>query len=223
MYNSILNSLLNWLHSLATSLNPDFFVVVGAFLEEIIAPIPSPFVMTTIAVIAQAQNFSFSYLVWLVILASAAKTLSGLLIYVIVDRAEDVIVGKYGKYFGVNHKSLEKIGSMLNHSWWDDVLLLISRAIPIIPTSLVTVAAGVIKYNVVSFITMTFLGTIVRNAFYLFVSYYGWEYIDVIKDRVISNPSLLITAIFISIISIIGLMKLKDILWEKMLNSSKKS
>jgi membrane protein DedA with SNARE-associated domain len=222
MLNEYLNYLLNWLSSLATSMNSDVFVIAGAFLEEIIAPIPSPFVMTTIAVIAQSQSFSFSYLVWLVILASAAKTLSGLLIYVIVDKAEDVVVGKYGKYFGVNHDSLEKIGSMLNNSWWDDVLLLVSRAIPIIPTSLVTVAAGAIKYNVISFITMTFLGTIIRNAFYLFISYYGWEYIDVIKNKIVSNPGTIVVTGLISIVIIIGVMKLKNILWEKMLNSSKK-
>jgi membrane protein DedA with SNARE-associated domain len=221
MFNNLISSLLSWLESLATSINPEIFVIAGAFLEEIIAPIPSPFVMTTIAAIAKAQSFDLLKISWLIILASAAKTASGYLIYLIVDRAEDLVVGKYGKYFGVNHENLEKIGSMLNNSWWDDILLLLSRAIPIIPTSLVTVAAGVIKYNVVSFLTMTFIGTIIRNIFYLFVGYYGWEYIDNIKDKFISNPTTLIVIGIISIIIIIVLMKIKDILWEKMLNSKK--
>lgn len=222
MINQFIESLLSWLNSLATTINSEVFVVVGAFLEEIIAPIPSPFVMTTVAAIAKTQGFDFLKITWLVILASIAKTLSSYVIYLIVDKAEDVVVGKYGKYFGVNHDSLEKIGSMLNNSWWDDVLLLISRAIPIIPTSLVTVAAGAIKYNVISFLTMTFLGTIVRNAFYFAVGFYGWEYIDGIKNQFISNPTTLIITGIVSIIAVIVLMKLKDVLWEKMLNSSKK-
>lgn len=222
MIDTLIAPLLNWLNSLATTLNPEIFVIAGAFLEEIIAPIPSPFVMTTVAVIAQSQGFNFLKITWLIILASAAKTASGYLIYVIVDKAEDVIVGKYGRYFGVNHKNLEKIGSMLNNSWWDDVLLLVARAIPIIPSSLITVAAGVIKYNVISFLTMTFLGTIIRNAFYFVVGYYGWEYIESIKNQFIYNPKLLIIISISSIVLILLLMKLKDILWEKMLNGSKK-
>lgn len=207
--------LLQWLTNLATHVSVEFFVVIAGFLEEIIAPIPSPFVMTTAAVIAKAQQLSPLHVAFIVLLATVAKTASSYLIYFIVDKAEDVVVGRYGKFFGVSHEGIERIGKMLNKSWWDDVLLFFARAIPLVPTSVVTVVAGVIKYNPRSFILMTFLGGIVRNLFYLWIAYFGLNIIDSIVDHFAQNPALLVVLFIIGLAGLVFLFRAKDALWEK--------
>ena len=213
--------LLTWLESLATTTSLEFFVFIAAFLEEIIAPIPSPFVMTTAAVLAKVQNYSLLQIAILVILASLAKTASSYLIYVLADKAEDVVVGKFGKYFGVTTESIERIGKMLSKTWWDDVLLFLSRAIPLIPTSVVTVVAGMIKYEPRSFLLMTFLGTIIRNIFYLWVAYFGIDVADAMIQRFAQNPAVLVVLFLIGVAGLYFLWKMKDKIWDRFL--SKKS
>lgn len=212
--------LIAWLTQLATEISLEVFVVVAGFLEEIIAPIPSPFVMTTAAFLAKAQAYSLWQLAFLVVLASLAKTVSSYLVYLIADKAEDLVLVKFGKFFGVSHAKVEQIGTFLNQSWWDDVLLFLSRAIPLVPTSLVTVAAGVIKYNVPSFLIMTFFGTIIRNLFYLWIAYYGSGFLEGVLPQIMGHLAVLIGLGGLSVVALMWLLRAKDSLWEKVMRLS---
>jgi membrane protein DedA with SNARE-associated domain len=212
--------LLVWIESLATSVSLEFFVVVGAFLEELLAPIPSPFVMTTAAVLAQVQGYTWVHLAFLVLIASLAKTFSSYLVYVAADKAEDVIIGKFGRYFGISHKHIEKIGGFLTKTWLDDVLLLIARALPIVPTFPISVGAGVIKYNVRSYVLWTFVGTVIRNIFYLWIAYFGWSQFRSLQDELWNHPLWLAIGVIFLLVFVIFLLRAKETVWEKILNST---
>ena len=218
---SIIDQIIAWLTHLSQTINLQLFVVIGSFLEEIIAPIPSPFVMTTAAALAQAQGYVFMQLFILVAVASAAKTVSSYIIYFAADKLEDLVVGKLGKYIGLSHKLIEQIGSFLTGTWIDDLLMIVARALPFIPTSLVSAGAGVIKYNKRSFIVTTFLGVMIRNAFYLWVGYFGMTALENFWLQNKSNP------VFIGLmgVTLVGLLyslfKLKDYLFEKFLSLKK--
>lgn len=210
--------LLNWIESLATSVSLEVFVVVGAFLEEIVAPIPSPFVMTTAAVLAQVQGFTWVNYVFLILIASAAKTLSSYCVYVAADKAEDVILGKFGKFFGVSHEQVERLGKLLTKSWIDDVLLFFSRALPIIPTFPISVGAGVIKYKLKTYILMTFWGTCVRNLFYLWIALFGWERFQIIRQDLWEHPLWLAIGVIIFLLIVIWILRAKETWWERLLH-----
>lgn len=215
----LISALLDWLNIIATSISLEVFVLLGAFLEEIVAPIPSPFVMTQAAVLAKVQEYSLFQLMILVLLASAAKTFSSYLLYFFTDKAEDLVLGKFGKYFGVSHAQVEKLGAFLSQSWWDDVLLFLSRALPFVPTSLVTVAAGAIKYNVRSFLLMTFCGSLVRNTFYLWVGYFGWTYFNHLLDEFLHSPVVVAVVIGAVVLLVFGVLKAKNSLWDRLMNA----
>lgn len=218
-----MENLLSFLESLAHNTSLELFVVLGAFLEEIIAPIPSPFVMTTAAVIGQAQNYGYFQLFIVIILAAIAKTAATYVVYFASDKAEDVVVGKLGKYVGVSHREIERIGKLLTGSWWDDVLLFFARALPFVPSFLVSVGAGVIKYNVKSYLVMTFLGTIFRNLFYLVVGYLGWAELVKFWDQIKGSPAFVV-ALVVGVIALIWfLMKVKDDIFERMMNFKKEN
>ncbi len=218
---SIIDQIIVWLEHLSQNINLEFFVIIGAFLEEIIAPIPSPFVMTTAAALAQTQNYSLWQLSLVVIVASIAKTASSYIIYFAADKLEDLVVGKLGKYIGLSHKLIEQIGSFLTGTWIDDFLMILARALPFIPTSLVSAGAGVIKYNQRSFIITTFLGVIIRNAFYLWVGYFGMTALENLWQQNSNNP-IFLSIIGISLICLVYLLfKLKDYLFEKFLSLKK--
>lgn len=215
-------SILAWLEQLSRTISLELFVVVGAFLEEIIAPIPSPFVMTIAAVLAQEQAYGFAALAWIIVLGAIAKTFSTYIVYVVSDKAEDIVVARFGKYVGLDHSQIEKIGRFFKGTWWDDVLLFLARAIPIIPTFPVSVAAGVIKYHVRGYLLATFLGSIVRNIFYLWIGYFGYEQLHQMWNAFQDNPIMLGVCVVMILLAIYAALKLKDYTYEAALNSKTK-
>lgn len=218
---SIIDQIITWLEHLSQTINLQLFVVIGSFLEEIIAPIPSPFVMTTTAALAQAQNYVFLQLATIVIVASLAKTVSSFLIYLAADKLEDMVVGKLGKYIGVSHKLIEQIGGFLTGTWVDDFLMILARALPFIPTSLVSVGAGVIKYHKKSFVITTFLGVMIRNAFYLWVGYVGWHQIENLWLTHKDNPWFIVLSIIGGLVLLKAFIKIKDHMFDKMMSLKK--
>jgi membrane protein DedA with SNARE-associated domain len=220
---SIIDQIITWLENLSQTINLQFFVVIGAFLEEIIVPIPSPFVMTTAAALAQAQHYTLLQLALVVLVASLAKTVSSFLIYLAADKLEDLVVDKLGKYIGVSHKLIEQIGGFLTGTWVDDFLMILARALPFIPTSLVSVGAGVIKYSKKSFVMTTFIGVIFRNAFYLWVAYVGWQQIENLWLTHRQNPWFVALLAIACLVLLYALIKIKDHLFEKIINSKKAS
>ena len=214
----LLAPLINWLESLATTVSLEFFVVVGAFLEELIAPIPSPFVMTTAAVLAQVQNYNPAQIGFLILLATIAKTASSYAVYVISDKAEDIVIGRFGKYFGISHRHIESLGKLLTKTWFDDLLLFLARAIPVVPTFPISVGAGVIKYSVRSYVITTFLGTLVRNIFYLWIAYFGWTQFQALRDQLWNNPLWLAIGVIVALVLVIFVMKTKDTLWDRFMS-----
>lgn len=218
---SIIDQIVTWLEHLSQTINLQLFVIIGSFLEEIIAPIPSPFVMTTTAALAQTQNYVFLQLAIIILVASVAKTVSSFLIYFAADKLEDVVVGKFGKYIGVSHKLIEQIGGFLTGTWVDDFLMILARALPFIPTSLVSVGAGVIKYSKKSFIITTFLGVIIRNSFYLWVGYVGITQLEHMWQQAKGNLFFMTILIVTCLLVLYSLLKLKDHLFEKLMELKK--
>jgi 2,3-bisphosphoglycerate-dependent phosphoglycerate mutase len=164
---------IEYLERLSQHVPLEVFTVVGTFLEEVIAPIPSPFVLTTAGSITAAQNNPLSYILFIALLGAVSKTFGGWLLYIIFDKGGDFLVDKFGKFLGVTKGEIEKIGSYLNGGWKDKVVLFVLRALPVAPSSPISITCGLIKLNMRTFIITTFLGTIIRNLSYLYLGYTG--------------------------------------------------
>lgn len=151
----------------------ELFSLLGAFIEELIAPIPSPFVMTLAGSITKAHQKALWYLLVVAIIGSFGKTLAGWILYFITDKAEDLVMTKLGKFFGVTHESIEKLGKYFAGGKKDAIVLGIMRSIPIMPSSPISIMCGFLKINIKTFIIFTFLGSIIRNLFFLYLGYTG--------------------------------------------------
>ena len=158
-----------YLEKLAQHVPLEIFTIVGTFLEEVIAPIPSPFVLATAGSITKAQARPLVYIILIAILGSASKTLGGWVLYVITDKMEDLFTSKVGKLIGVSKGEIEKIGKYFNGTKRDWVVLFTLRALPIFPSSPISITSGLIK------IKKLFLPQRFRNnnkkLFYLYVGY----------------------------------------------------
>lgn len=162
------------IRALATIVPLEVFVFFGALLEEIVAPIPSMLVMTTAGFIAAIDGRTTFFIVWLVVLGNLGKLIGSFIYYTVGDKLEDVVIGRYGSYFGLKHTDIERIGRHFKGSpWRDGALIFFLRVIPFFPTILVSIAAGVVRIRRKVFLTASYLGNFCKDLFYAFTGYYG--------------------------------------------------
>lgn len=163
----------NALTSLAHHMPVEAFTFLGSFVEEVIAPIPSPVVMTLAGSIANAQGHPFSYLFVLSLIGAAGKTLGALLVYGISFYVGVFFVDRFGKYFGVKQADIDRLREKLDGGVKDLLLVTFFRALPIMSSAVVSIGCGVLRIGFWTYLVATVVGTIVRDFFYLYVGFSG--------------------------------------------------
>ena len=150
----------------------EFIIFTGSIIEEIFPPLPSPLIVIITKMSTSPNSYSLLYLSFIAIIAAVGKTLGALFLYVLGDKGEDIIIRRFGGLLGVSHISLEKMGKRFSRGWKDNLLLFFLRALPIIPTTPVSLMCGVIKLNLGTFVASTFIGLFVRifALFYIGIS-----------------------------------------------------
>ncbi len=159
----------------ATKVPLAFFVFAGSFIEEIISPIPTYAVMVTAGSVAHLQGLFFPWIFALAVLGAIGKTLACVIYYVLADVFEDVIVPRYGKYIGVSHKQIEALGTRMSNRERDVGLLILLRALPVIPSAPISIVAGLIHVELKVFVFTTFAGTFLKDSVYLAIGYIGLQ------------------------------------------------
>lgn len=170
-----MDTLLRWLEELSRNVPVELFAPIASFIEEIIAPIPSPFVMTLSGSMAAAQGSPFWYLFVIAAIAAVGKLLASIILYVVADKAEDVILSKLGKFIGVSHQQVENLGKRFTGKPRDYLTLFLIRAAPFIPSAPVSLISGVLSIPMRLYIISTYFGTIVRDFIYLYIGFTGIE------------------------------------------------
>ena len=94
---------------------------------------------------------------------------------------------------------MENIGKHFNGTWKDDVILLVLRSLPIMPTSLVSVVCGFIKLNMRTYLQSTFIGYFIRSFIFLYIGYTGMATYGNVSNELVSIES------FIKVVSGAGL------------------
>jgi membrane protein DedA with SNARE-associated domain len=152
-------------------------VFAATVLEEVIAPIPSALVMLTSGFfLIQESAFSFSVFqkVFLLIALPGALgiTIGSLVVYGLGYISGKPALLRWSSWLGFSWGDVEKIEAKFSKGYTDEILLFVFRAIPIIPSVVISGFCGFIRLPLFEYILFTFLGTIVR-AFILGVI--GWR------------------------------------------------
>jgi len=163
----------HFLISSAGHIHLAIFAPAVSFIEEIIPPIPSPSVMIATGYIAQVQGYLFYSLIFLAVLGAIGKTLGASVVYYVVDQVEDLLSGKIAKFIGVTHEQIEAFGARLSKDWRDYIVLIVLRALPVVPSSLLSVGCGFLKVRFRLFVITTFIGSIIRDFIYIYLGYTG--------------------------------------------------
>lgn len=158
---------------LASTMPLELFAFIASVFEEIVAPIPSPTIMMLTGSFASVQERTLFALLPLAVLGALGKTIGAVVVYTVADKAEDFVMERFGRFFGVSEEDVasfrEKIGTGIRGY----VMLTLLRSFPFVPSTVVSVGSGLIKVPLPTFTVSTFLGTIVRDGFYLYAGYVG--------------------------------------------------
>ncbi len=162
-----------WLKEMAQIVPLSVFVLVGGLVEEILAPIPSPLVMTLAGSIAASQEWGIPYLFWICALATLTKTIGAWLFYVLGDKLEHMAVPRFGRYIGVTNEDIERLRTRFSGTWKDEITLVLLRLIPVMPSTPVSLVCGILRINIRTFFFSTYAGFYVRNMIFIFLGYTG--------------------------------------------------
>lgn len=178
----MLETFLIWLDHLSTILPLPLFVLIGSFLEEIVAPIPSPLIMSTAGTLIKTHGHELWYILYIAAIGAFTKTIASLVLYYVSDKAEDMITSRKGKWLGISPGEIENIGKYFNDTKRDGVLLFILRAIPAFPNGPVSILCGVIKIDIRTYVFTTFFGTLVKNLFYIYAGILSLDYLQELQS-----------------------------------------
>lgn len=178
------------LKSWADVLPLPWFTFFGAMIEEIIAPIPSPLVMTLAGSFAATEKQGILYLLLLALFGTVGKTIGCYVIYLIAKTFEGIVTSRFGKFIGITPEQVEKVSARLGKGWKDNVAIFLLRATPIIPTAPVSIIAGLLRLDLKTYLISSAAGVFVRNVFYLYLGYTSLGALEKINDNLDSVESI---------------------------------
>lgn len=173
LFMELFHQLEDYVLSLSKLVPLELFIFLGSFIEELFPPIPSALITITAGTIMATRDVPFVYILWLAFFGAIGKCIGSSVVYYVSDKAEDIVLGRFGKFIGVSHKHVEGLSKHFKGGYRDHLVLFILRALPIMPSTPVSVMSGVIKINFKTYLIQTFFGTIVRDSFFIYLGTLG--------------------------------------------------
>lgn len=159
---SLIDTLQYWIQS-AGGLG----VFAASIVEEVISLIPSSMVQTGAGVfLLGGQSVSFISVIKLIIQISLPAALGvtiGSLPYVWLARKYGILfVERYGKWVGVAVDDIKSLEQRLAKTAWDDVVFVLMRAFPVIPSVALAVYGGMVEMSWWRYSILSFIGVFIR-------------------------------------------------------------
>ncbi|MBX4195348.1 VTT domain-containing protein [Candidatus Parcubacteria bacterium] len=138
---------------------------LGALLEEVAFPLPSPLLLIGVAFFFGKPITAaviVKMLASVIVPICIGATIGSLIIYGLAYSGGKVTIDKFSRWLGFSWADVEKLRQKLAAKSSDEWALFLSRCIPFTPTTLITVVAGVIRMNPLTFMLITLTGIFIR-------------------------------------------------------------
>ena len=202
-----MEKLVSYIQSFSDFLPLEWFVFLGGIVEEVIAPIPSPVIMTFAGSTLSGSEVSILLILFIGMLGGIGKTIGSLVLYYIGYYFEEFFINKCGKYFGLTPKIYDKYASKVQSLSYGVFWIALLRAAPFIPSAPFSGLFGILKYDVKKFLLGTLIGNIFRDSFYVYLGYLSFRNLDLILHKLSFFDSILTILIIVSILY--GILRLR--------------
>ena len=171
----------------------------ASIIEEVIAPIPSALVLTAAGFfLVPHGTLSESLRALFIIVAipgALGITIGSLFIYGIAYISGKLALLKWGRYLGISWEDIENFEKRFEKGYMDELALFTVRALPILPSVVITAFCGLVRLPVKEYVIFSFLGLIVRA---FTIGFIGWQVGNVYekfaeKINTIENTLLILT------------------------------
>lgn len=153
-------------------------VMLGMVIEEVFVPIPSPVIpMAAGALLVNSTSLAsalFQIFFVIALPASIASVISSYFVYSIAYYGGEPVLKKYGRYLDLSWEEVQEFEHHFD-SGREKYYVAGFRAIPIVPLSLVSGAAGLFQMDWKEYGVWSFIGMMPRNFILAFI---GWSVKD---------------------------------------------
>jgi membrane protein DedA with SNARE-associated domain len=150
-------------HLLRSMGYPGLFMLI--MLESTLIPIPSELVMPFAGYMAHTGEFSLPVI--LIINSAAALLGSGICYWIGLAGGKPLLV-KYGKFFGVRKKDIERTETYFARH--GKATILIARFLPVV-RHIISVPAGIARMRLSAFFLQTFIGATIWGTVLILIGY----------------------------------------------------
>ena len=160
-------SLLHFINDIV--LQPDLasaaIIVIFSFVNELFAVIPYALILSG-QLLFLNDTLSWMLLgklmVFVALPVGLGSTIGTLVLYGLGYFGGKPVVGKMQKYLRFSWEDVEKVNSVFKGVWYDELVFILIRSIPVMPSFPLTIAAGFIRMRFWSYFLLTVLGLTIR-------------------------------------------------------------
>jgi membrane protein DedA with SNARE-associated domain len=149
-------------------------VILGVAIETIVVPIPSPLILMAAGSVLITSDVWYIALLnglWISVVAALAQTVGSFFVYGIAYSGGKPLIERFERWHGVSWKEILEFEKKFKGKNQNFIMFLL-RAIPVMPLSIVSGVAGVIKMRWQEFSVFTFLGAVPRNLIFAMLGWY---------------------------------------------------
>lgn len=151
-------------------------VFLASVIEEVIAPIPSALVMTMAGFLFLEGPVNMSNILALIfkvaLPGAVGVTLGSLAVYGLAWWGGKQVIERWGKWIGLYWHDIEVIDARLEGSRKDELVVVVARILPIVPSVAISAICGLLRMNLVKYLYLSFIGIFVRA---LILGTIGWQ------------------------------------------------
>ncbi|MDP3763165.1 MAG: VTT domain-containing protein [bacterium] len=143
-----------------------------SFLNELVAVFPYAIVLSGQLLFLKG-SFSLVFITklffFVAIPVGVGSALGAIPIYILGYLGGKPLIEKFHKHLHFSWQDVEKVNSRLKGEWYDEIVFLLLRSIPLIPALPINIAAGIMRMRFWSYFVITTVGFIIRMMLVLLV------------------------------------------------------
>ena len=136
-----------------------------SLINESFSIVPYPVILSGQLLLLE-DPFSITMIIklslFVVIPIGIGTTLGSLPVYGLAYFGGKPAIEKFSKYLRFSWDSIERISLRFNGSWYDEILFLILRSVPLLPSLQVNAVAGILRMRPAPYLVLTIAGTIIK-------------------------------------------------------------
>jgi len=152
-------------------------VFAATIVEEVVAPIPSPFVPLSAGFLmfpptADVAAVLMQTAVLIALPVAVGVGIGSSAVYAIGFYGGRTLIERWQKFLGFTWRDVERVETRLTSGAGDEIILFAMRILPVIPGVAISGFCGIVRYPFRKFITITLVGSFIRA---LLLGMLGWK------------------------------------------------